>query len=67
MRFTGASSSLMVAAGPVLFGIAFLAPLIEQSMIALSLPVPLGLEPIQFGLGTGLVLGVVAACRGRWI
>ena len=53
MRFTGASSSLMVAAGPVLFGIAFLAPLIAQSMTALSLPVPLGLEPIQFGLGTG--------------
>ena len=67
MRFTDKSSSLMTAAGPILFGIAFLAPLIAQSMVALSLPAPPGLEPIHFGLALGLVLGVVAAFRGRWI
>ena len=67
MKFTESSSSLMTAAGPILFGVAFLAPLIAQSMVALSLPAPFGMEPIHFGLGTGLVLGVVAAFRGRWI
>ena len=67
MRFSGTSSSLMTAAGPILFGIAFLAPLIAQSTVALSLPVPFGLQPIQFGLAVGLALGVVAAYRGRWV
>jgi hypothetical protein len=50
-----------------LFGGAFLAPLIAQSLEAISLPVPFGLEPIHFGLALGLTLGVLAAARGRWV
>ena len=66
MRFVR-SNAMMTAAGPILFGAAFLAPLIAQSLEAASLPVPFGLEPIHFGLALGLPLGVVAAIRGRWL
>ena len=66
MRFAR-SSAWATAAGPVLFGVAFLAPLIAQSLEAASLPAPFGLAPIHFGLALGLALGVVAAFRGRWV
>ena len=52
--------------GPVLFGIAFLAPLIDQSMQAAGMGAPLGVTTLQFGLGTGIALGWVAKLRGRW-
>lgn len=61
------SNRWTTAAGPILFGVAFIAPLIAQSLEAASLPAPFGLEALHFGLGTGLALGVVAALRGRWI
>jgi hypothetical protein len=61
------SNQWMTASGPILFGVAFLAPLIAQSLEAASLPAPFGLEPIHFGLGLGLTLGVIAALRGRWV
>lgn len=66
MRFVR-SNAMVTAAGPVLFGGAFLAPLIAQSLEAASLPVPFGVQPIHFGLAVGLGLGVVAALRGRWV
>lgn len=66
MRFVR-SNAFATAAGPILFGGAFLAPLIAQSLEAASLPAPFGLAPIHFGLGVGLTLGVVAALRGRWV
>ncbi len=66
MRFVRSNAAL-TAAGPILFGGAFLAPLIAQSLEAASLPAPFGLEPIHFGLALGLTLGVVAAFRGRWV
>jgi hypothetical protein len=66
MKFTG-SNTMMTAAGPILFGVAFLAPLIAQSIEAVSLSAPFGLAPIHFGLMTGLTLGAVAALRGRWV
>jgi hypothetical protein len=66
MKFTG-SNAMMTAAGPILFGVAFLAPLIAQTIEAASLPAPFGLAPIHFGLATGLTLGVIAAMRGRWV
>ena len=66
MRFAR-SNAVTTAAGPILFGGAFLAPLIAQSLEAASLPAPFGLEPIHFGLALGLSLGVIAAVRGRWV
>jgi hypothetical protein len=53
--------------GPVLFGIGFLAPLIAQSMDALSLEAPLGLSNILLGLMIGVALGFGARVRGRWV
>jgi len=67
MRTFVRSKSILDTIGPVLFGVAFLAPLIAQSLEAASLPAPFGLEPIYFGLGVGLILGVIAVMRGRWI
>ena len=61
------TKGMLGAMGPVLFGVAFLAPLIAQSFEAASLPVPFGLEPIAFGLALGLTLGGIAVIRGRWI
>ena len=66
MRFSS-SNAILTAAGPISFGVAFLAPLIAQSLEAASLPAPFGLAPIQLGLALGLGLGVVAALRGRWV
>ncbi|MDJ0866324.1 MAG: hypothetical protein QNK03_09470 [Myxococcota bacterium] len=66
MRFVR-SNAMLSAAGPVLFGGAFLAPLIAQSLEVMALPAPFGVEPLSFGLGLGLTLGVVAALRGRWV
>ena len=66
MRFVR-SNALLTAAGPILFGGAFLAPLIAQSFEAASWPVPFGLEPIHFGLALSLPLGGIAALRGRWV
>jgi len=53
--------------GAVFFGVAFLAPLIAQSMEAAGGAAPFGATPLQFGLVTGLTLGVVAKLRGTWI
>ena len=53
--------------GPVFFGLGFLAPIIAQSMDAASVGAPFGLSTLQFGLGTGLALGLVARQRGSWV
>ncbi|MEM0986696.1 MAG: hypothetical protein AAGJ32_10645 [Pseudomonadota bacterium] len=53
--------------GPLLFGVAFLSPLVAQSMVALAITPPFGLEPLVFGLIIGTGLGVTAQIRGRWI
>ena len=66
MKFSD-SGAMLQAAGPILFGVAFLAPLIAQSLEAAALPAPFGLAPLPFGLATGLGLGVIAALRGRWV
>jgi hypothetical protein len=53
--------------GPLLFGLAFLAPLIAQSMEATHIGAPFGLTPLQFGLAIGATMGGVAKWRGSWI
>lgn len=53
--------------GPVLFGIGFIAPLIDQSMAAATLTAPFGLSNISLGLIVGILLGTIALVRGRWI
>ena len=54
--------------GPVLFGIGFIAPLIAQSMDALSISAPLGLPNLGLGLAVGTLAGFVAKLRGGfWI
>ena len=53
--------------GPVLFGIGFVAPLIAQSLEALSLAAPFGLDSLAFGLLVGTGLGAVAQERGSWL
>lgn len=53
--------------GPLFFGLAFLAPLIAQTMQRLAIVAPLTLSPIQLGLIIGGVLGAVATYRGKWI
>ena len=59
MRFVR-SSAARTAAGPLAFGVAFLAPLIAQSLEAASLPAPGGLEPILSRLLGGVIYGISA-------
>lgn len=58
---------VVFAVGPLLFGLGFLAPLIAQSLEALSLTPPMGLSPLALGLAVGGVLGLIANIRGRWV
>ncbi len=53
--------------GPLLFGLAFLAPLIAQVMERFGQDAPFALSPIQFGLIIGAVLGTIATLRGKWV
>jgi hypothetical protein len=53
--------------GPLLFGLAFLAPLTAQVMDRFGWAAPMGLTPLQFGLILGAVLGLIATIRGRWV
>jgi hypothetical protein len=53
--------------GPVLFGVAFLAPLIDQSMQAAGVGAPPGVTTLQLGLLVGATLGLVAKFRGTWV
>ncbi|RPG30632.1 MAG: hypothetical protein CBC52_004025 [Gammaproteobacteria bacterium TMED92] len=51
---------------PLVFGLAFLAPLIAQSVIALNWQI-LGLDPLWTGLAVGGGLGLMAQLRGSWV
>ena len=53
--------------GPVLFGVGFLAPLIAALLDVAGLSAPLGLTSIQFGLGLGVVIGIIARQRKTWL
>jgi hypothetical protein len=51
---------------PVVFGFAFLAPLIAQSLTALGFT-ELPIDNIYIGLFVGGTLGLVAHIRGSWL
>lgn len=53
--------------GPILFGIGFLAPTIAALLGVANIGAPLGVTPIQFGLGLGVMLGLVARQRRTWL
>ena len=53
--------------GPILFGIGFLAPAIAALLSAANIGAPLGFTPIQFGLGLGVMLGLIARQRKTWL
>lgn len=50
---------------PLLFGLAFLAPLIAQSLTALGISA--GAPALGIGLAVGGVLGLMAQLRGSWL
>ena len=58
---------MLSRAGPILFGVGFLAPLVAQSMDVLGCQAPFGSSRIVFGLLVGISLGLVAKCRGSWV
>jgi hypothetical protein len=53
--------------GPILFGIGFLEPVIAALLSAANIGAPFGVTPIQFGLGLGVILGLVARKRKTWL
>ncbi len=53
--------------GPILFGIGFLAPAIAALLSVAKIDAPLGFTPIQFGLGLGVIMGLVARQRRTWL
>ena len=53
--------------GPLLFGFGFMAPLISQTIQAMSWSPPFGLTPLVTGLIVGGALGLAAQIRGTWI
>ena len=53
--------------GPLWFGLAFLAPLVAQSLDALALEAPLFPSNLAFGLTVGGVGGFIAKLRGSWL
>lgn len=52
---------------PLIFGLAFLAPVIDQAMKAMGIAAPFGLSTLALGLIVGGAWGVFAQITGRWI
>ena len=50
---------------PLVFGIAFLAPLIAQSLVVLGVSTA-GINPLWIGIFVGGGLGLAAQIRGSW-
>ena len=58
----------LVAAGlPLIFAFAFLVPVIDQGMQAVSLNAPFGLSTLTFALIVGGAWGMLAQTTGRWL
>ena len=63
----GGLFATIVSWGPLWFGLAFLAPLLAQTLDALSLEAPLFPSNLAFGLTVGGLAGFVARMRGSWL
>lgn len=62
----GAIKNLFVIM-PFLFGIGFIAPLIDQTMQLWGWSGPWGLTTLMLGLIVGGTWGLYATIRGRWV
>ena len=58
---------LIAGALPLIFAFAFLVPVIDQGMQALTLEAPFGLSTLTFALIVGGTWGLIAQFGGRWI
>ncbi len=58
---------LIAASLPLIFAFAFLVPVIDQGMQALSLAAPFGLSTLTFALIIGGAWGLFAHFTGRWV
>ncbi len=52
---------------PLVWGLAFLAPLTAQIWQAMEWSIPFGLSPLAFGFGVGGLWGLYAQIRGTWL
>ena len=59
--------SHLIASGPILFGVGFVAPVFAALVEASGVILPFGIAPLTAGLGIGVLWGAVAAKRGSWI
>ena len=53
--------------GAILFGVGFVAPLAAQILMKMNAPLIMGVDHIWLGLGLGIVWGLFAQVKGRWI
>jgi hypothetical protein len=53
--------------GPLWFGLAFLAPLIDQTMRTRGTAAPFELPTLVIGLLVGSALGTIATLRRNWL
>ena len=56
---------LQILFSSLVFGLAFLTPLVAQTLIALGWP-NAGVDPLWVGLRVGGGLGLMAQLRGSW-
>ena len=57
----------LFAIGPILFGIAFMAPVLAELMVSADITQPFGLAPITLGLAIGGAWGTYAVLKGSWL
>lgn len=53
--------------GAILFGVGFIAPLTAQILTKVNAPMLMGADHIWLGMGLGVVWGLFAQMKGRWI
>lgn len=59
--------ALAFSFGPILFGIGLIAPAVASAIELAELSPPFGMSALHFGLGVGVVLGIIARQRRTWL